>query len=135
MESTEHPTHPLVEKAVRGWLELAARYDVKVTVRRGESEYQPTAVSVNFDTGLRSEAACVMIYPPSRPGRTVRQSPIIIGYFLKRGKAAYGSQPGITLRRLRDRIIWSWSPTAGERLQASIASAEASLRAAGAVAA
>lgn len=131
METPEHPTHPLVEKAVRGWLELAARYDVKTTVERGTNDYDPASVAIKFETGLHSERACVVIYSPTRRGRTVRQSALIIGFYLKRGKGVLGSQPGVTLRRLRDRIIWSWSPTAGERLAALIASAEASLARAG----
>lgn len=124
MEIQEHPKHPLVEKALRGWLELAAEYGVEATVERGE-EHAPTAVSIRFKTGFYWESAGVSIYPPSKPGRTVRQYPLICTYFLKRGKMAFGARPRTTLRHLRNQIVWSWSPTASERLAASIAAIEA----------
>lgn len=127
METQEHQTHPLVEKAAAGWLELAARYEVVATVERGNSSYSATAVTIRFETNNRHELASVLIYPPVRRGRTVRQTPVVCTYRPKRGKIVFGADPHMTLRRLRDRLIWGWSPTAKQRLQASIAASRAHL--------
>lgn len=115
----EHPTHPLVEKAVRGWLKLAADYGVKATVRRGESSWDPTAVIVSFEGRFSSDSGGVWIFAPSVKGGRVRQSPMIWSHYRGRGgKMKYGSKPGLRLRDLSYQIIWSWSPTASERLRA-----------------
>jgi hypothetical protein len=117
-----HPTHPLVEKAVRGWLKLAADYGVNTTVRRGESTWDPTAVYVRFDGPTSLDCGGIWIFAPMTRGSRPRQAPIAYTHYRGRGgKMTYGNKPGTTLRDLRSRIIWSWSPTARARLEASLA--------------
>jgi hypothetical protein len=118
----DHPTHPLVEKAVRGWLKLAADYGVETSVRRGESSWDPTAVYIRFEGSSTLDCGGIWIFAPFTKGSRPRQAPIVYTHYRGRGgKMKYGSKPDTKLQTLRDRIIWSWSPTARARLEASLA--------------
>ena len=111
-------THPLVAKKAAEWVALATKYGVNTTSEPMDGHWSG-GVTISFDTNSWMDRACVMIYPPSRKGRTVRQTPLIMGYRKTTGgKVSYRDDPTATLRRMRDRIIWTWSPTAGERLAA-----------------
>jgi hypothetical protein len=113
-------THPLVENAVAEWTELAAKYGVPFTLKRGESSYDSSAVLIEFDTGRwGDEFGALWIMSPSKSGSRVRRLPVITRYYRGRGgKMKFGTKPGTTLCDLSSRIIWSWSPTASERLRA-----------------
>lgn len=117
----DHPTHPLVEKAVQGWLKLAADYGVETSVRRGDSSWDPTAVYIRFEGNDALDCGGIWIFAPFTKGSRPRQAPIVYTHYRGRGgKMKYGSRPDTKLQTLRDRIIWSWSPTARERLLASL---------------
>ena len=119
--------HPLVAKKAAEWVGLAAEYGVKTTLEPMDGHWAGS-VTINFDTGLWMDRGCVLIYVPTRRGRTVRQQPLIMGYRKTTGgKLAFRADPTATLRRLRDHIMWSWSPTADERLKASIAATRAAM--------
>ena len=108
--------HPLVAKKAAEWVALAEKYGVKTTLEPLDS-YWAGGVVIKFETGLFMELASLSIFPPVRKGRTVRQNPLIMSYRRTTGnKIAFRADPGVTLRRLSNRIIWSWSPTARERL-------------------
>lgn len=114
---TTTAVHRLVAKAAKEWTELAASHGVAATVEDYESKYYPGGVVVTFQTGAH-EHASVVILPPSAKGATVRQLPVISRHYRGRGgRTVYGNKPGTTLRDLRARIAWSWSPTASWRLQ------------------
>jgi hypothetical protein len=124
MEAT---THPLVEKAVREWTDLAEKYGVPYQIRRGESSYDASAVLIEFDTGRwGDEFGALWVMSPLSPGSRPRRAPVISRYYRSRGgKMKFGTKPGTTLRDLSSRIIWSWSPTASERLRAQAAASRA----------
>lgn len=125
METT--PLHPLVAKKAAEWVAFAEKYGVKTTLEPMDGHWSGS-VTINFDTGLWMDRGCVLIYVPTRRGRTVRQQPLIMGYRKTTGgKIAFRADPTATLRRLRDRIMWSWSPTADERLRDSIAATRAAV--------
>lgn len=110
--------HPLVVKKAAEWAELAAKYGVKTELRPLDSHWTGGA-TIDFETSYWFERGSVTICPPAYKGRAVRQLPLIMGYRRTTGgKTAFRHDPGANLRRLRNQIIWSWSPTAGERLQA-----------------
>lgn len=111
--------HPLVAKKAAEWAALAAKYGVQTTQEPMTESHWTGGVTINFSTGGWSDRACVMIYPPSRKGRTVRQHPLVMGFRRSTGnKTRYTHDPAMTLRRLRNQLIWCWSPTARERLDA-----------------
>lgn len=115
--------HRLVAKAAKEWTDLAERYGVGAAVEPYESKYRSGGAIVTFDTGICKafEHASVLIFPPLTKGATVRQAVLYSRYYRGRGgKMKYGTKPGTTLRDLRNQIIWSWSPTARERLEASM---------------
>jgi hypothetical protein len=120
--AVEATTHPLVEKAVREWTDLAERYGVPYQIRRGESSYDANAVLIEFETGQRgNEFGALWVMSPMSRGSRPRRAPVITRYYRGRGgKMIFGTKPGTTLRELSQRIVWSWSPTARERLEASL---------------
>lgn len=119
--------HPLVLKKANEWVALAAKYGVKATILpMPDDSYYPTGLIVNFETRSHMERGSVSIYPPTRKGRTVRQSPLIMRHYRGvGGKIKYGQKPGTDLRDLRTHVMDYWSPTWSARLAAQTARIEA----------
>lgn len=101
--------HPLVARRAAEWLERAERYGVKTTIRPQEGDAYPDGVTIEFETGMASEYASLMIYPPMASGRKVRQSVAVLDHYMHRGKVRYGALKGMTLRRFTDRLHYDWS--------------------------
>lgn len=111
--------HLLVLKRAQEWVAFAAKYGVEAVIETPTDGAYPGSLVVNFDTRSWYERGSVVIYPPRKPGRTVRQSPLIMRhYFGQGGKRCYGQKPGTTLRDLYIHVSDYWSPTWTARLKA-----------------
>lgn len=106
------PIHPLVAKAAKRWIDLAARYNVPAEIEPMMPEdtmFGIGGVFVRIDTGRRDEMATVAIYPPRTAGRKPIQSAIHLRYRNVRGKMRFGSVPKVTLRDMAFAIVWFWN--------------------------
>jgi hypothetical protein len=112
METAVQP-HPLVAKAAKHWIDLAARHGIPVTIEPmvpvPGSAFGAGGAYVRIDTGRQMEAASVAIYPPTRRGARPSQVAMVLGYDRLRGKLVFGAKPHVTLRSMAFKMANFWN--------------------------